>query len=145
MLCVNNYTRTYIDECRSRVAAQLSAYQTLIAAATNHATTAAPRVSAAIDAFELHFCHNMVLALDSHFVPRARALEKQDGNPLNEVRMLWNAIMNTKNRMGADSTIKYDSAKSVLKYRIGEEIQLKAAEVLRLSAACFAEIERKYL
>jgi hypothetical protein len=30
MLRANNYTQKYIDECRSRVAAQVSAYQTLV-------------------------------------------------------------------------------------------------------------------
>lgn len=86
MLCVNNYTQKYIDECRSRVAAQVSAYQTLVASARNQAVTNEPLFDAAIEAFEPHFFNNMVLALDSYFVHRARAIEKKDGNPLNEVR-----------------------------------------------------------
>jgi hypothetical protein len=28
MLCVNNYTRKYLDECRSKVAEQMVAYKT---------------------------------------------------------------------------------------------------------------------
>jgi hypothetical protein len=86
----------------------------------------------------------MVLALDRYFVHRARALEKKDGNPLN-VRILCNSMMNNNNRMCADKTIKFDPAKSVLKYRIGDEIKLKEADFVRLSSAFFAEIERKYL
>ena len=124
MLCVNNYTQNYIDECRSRVAAQVSAYQTLVAAAKNQATADEPLVNAAIDAFEPHFFNNMVLALEYYFVHRARAIEKKDGNPLNEVRMLCHSMMNNHNRMDADKTIKFDPAKSVLKYWADDEIKL---------------------
>ena len=87
MLCVNNYTQKYIDDCRSKVTAQVSAYQALVAAARNKTATDKPLLNAAIEAFEPHFFNNMVLALDNYFVHRARAIEKKDGNPLNEVRM----------------------------------------------------------
>ncbi len=142
MLCVNNYTQKYIDECRSRVAAQASAYQTLVARARK---TDEPLLNAAIEAFEPHFFNNMVLALDGYFVHRARAIEKKDGNPLNEVRLLCNAMMNNNNLMCADKTIKFDPAKSVLKYRVGDEIKLNEADFILLSSAFLAEIESKYL
>jgi len=54
------------------------------------------------------------------------------------------AMMNN-NRMGTDKTIKLDPAKSVLKYRVGEEIKLKEADFMLLSSAFFAEIASKYL
>jgi len=145
MLYVNNYAQKYIDECRSRVAAQVSAYRTLAAAARNQAATDELLLSAAIEAFEPHFFNNMVLALDSYFVHRARAIEKKDGNPLNEVRMLCNSMMNSNGMMCADKTIRFDPAKSVLKYRVGDEIKLNEADFIRLSSAFFAEIESKYL
>jgi len=47
--------------------------------------------------------------------------------------------------MCADKTIKFDPAKSVLKYRIGDEVKLMEADFIRLSSAFFAEIESKYL
>ena len=87
----------------------------------------------------------MVLALDSYFVHRARAIEKKDGNPLNEVRMLCNSMMNNNKIMCADKTIKFAPAKSVLKYRVGDEIKLNEADFILLSSAFFAEIESKYL
>lgn len=83
--------------------------------------------------------------MDSYFVHRARAIEKKDGNTLNEVRMLCASMMYSNNRMGADKTIKFDSAKSVLKYRVGDEIKLSEADFILISSAFFAEIERKYL
>jgi hypothetical protein len=90
------------------------------------------------------------------FVHRSRTLELKDGNPLNEVRMLANAMMYNNSIMSAGAghlfadglvvkTIKYDPAKSVLKYRIGDEIKLTEADFILLSAAFFAEIERKFL
>ena len=145
MLCVNNYTQKYVDDCRSRVAAHVAAYNTLVARARKKTAKDEPRLNAAIEAFEPHFFNNLVLALDSHFVQRARAKEMKDGNPLNEVRMLCNSMMNNHNRMCADKTIKYDPAKSVLKYRVGDEIKLKEADFTRLASAFFAEIESKYL
>lgn len=87
----------------------------------------------------------MILTLDSHFIHRARALEKKDGNPLNEVRMLTSLIMNNNSVMCADKTIKYDPAKSVLKRRVGDRITLNEAEFTRLGSAFLAEIEAKYL
>jgi hypothetical protein len=68
MLCVNNYTQGYIDESRSRVAAQVSAYQTLVATARNQTATDEPLLNAAIETFEAHFFNNMVLALDTPFL-----------------------------------------------------------------------------
>jgi hypothetical protein len=46
--------------------------------------------------------------------------------------------------MCADKTIKFDPAKSVLKYRVGDEIKLNAPDFMRLSSAFFAEVESKY-
>jgi hypothetical protein len=113
MLCVNNDTQKYIDECRSRVAAPVSAYQALCAAARNKTVAGKSPLNAAMEALEPHFFSNMVLTLDCYFVHGARATEKKDGSPLNEVRMLCNSIMNNGDVMSADKTIKWDPAKSV--------------------------------
>ena len=42
MFCETNYTQKYIDECRLRVAEQVSAYQTLVSTARNQAATDEP-------------------------------------------------------------------------------------------------------
>jgi hypothetical protein len=154
MLCMNTYPQGYIDDCHARVAAQVSAFQTLVATMKKQPATDA--LDAAMEPFEPHFFNNLVLALEHSFVHRARVLELKDGNPLNEVRMLAYAIMYNNSIMSAGAghlfadglivkSIKYDPAKSVLKYRIGDEIKLKEADFKRLSAAFFAEIERRYL
>ncbi len=68
--------------CRTQVAAQLASYRKVLAAKP-----------AGIDAFEREFFNHMILALDHYFMHRLRNMEGKDGNPLNEVRMLCNAIM----------------------------------------------------
>jgi hypothetical protein len=53
-------------------------------------------------------------------VHRARGLEGKDGNPLNEVRMLCDSILQKDGVMTADKTIKFDPAKSVLRLQPGD-------------------------
>ena len=145
MLCVNNYPQEYIDQCRARITAQVSAYQRLIAAARDQTAGDNPLLDPAIEAFDPHFFNNMLLVLESQFMHRARGKEGKDGNPLNEVRMLCNSILNNNSVMSADKTIKYAPANTVLKRALGDEIRLSEADFLDLSSAFFAEIERKYL
>jgi len=142
MLYINNYRQEYIDNCRARVDTQFIAYQTVVAASKNQSVI---NLDTAIKALDPHFYSNMVLALESYFVHRARAIEKKDGNPLNEVRMLCNSTINNNSILCMDKTIKYDPAKAILKYRIGDEIKLNEAEFIRFASAFFSEIESKYL
>ena len=124
---------------------QLSAYKKLVTKTRNHAGKNEKSVEAAIESFEPVFFNNMVLALEAFFIHRIMAIEGKDGNPLNEVRVICNSIMNNKNIMGADNTIKLSPDKSVLKYKVGDEIKLSEAQFAQLSSAFFAEIEKKYL
>jgi hypothetical protein len=55
--------------------------------------------------------------------------------------MLGTSMLTNDNVMCADKTIKYDPAKSVLKYKIGDEIKLNEADFRSLASAFFAEIE----
>jgi hypothetical protein len=140
MLGVRNYTKEYIDGCRSKVDLDLSRYKKLAATARNQ-----PAGSKALEAFEVTFFNDMVLVLDHLFVHRLRTVEGKDGNPLNEVRLLCDAMMNNHNIMGADKTIKFDPAQSVLKYEVGDQIELHEADFILLYRAFFAEIESKFL
>ena len=47
--------------------------------------------------------------------------------------------------MMVDNAIKLEPAKSMLKYKTGEEIKLNEADFLLLSNAFFKEMESKYL
>jgi hypothetical protein len=145
MLGMKTYTREYIRRCRSKVDSDVSAYRNLIAAARNQAAGDQERLNAAIEAVEATYFNNMVLILDELFVHRLRTVEGKDGNPLNEVRLICNSLMNDNGIMSADKTIKLDSANSVLKYQVGDEIKLNESDFVALSSAYFAEIESKYL
>ena len=52
-------------------------------------------------------------------------MEGKDGNPLNEVRMMGNSILQNHGVLSADKTIKYNPAKSILKLQVGAEIKLR--------------------
>jgi hypothetical protein len=97
-----------------------------------------------IQTFERQFFNHMILALDHYFVHRARTMEGKDGNPLNEVRMLCDAIMANAGRMSANKTTRYKPEPSILKFKAGDEMRLNADDVARPSAAFFDEIEKKY-
>lgn len=144
MLAVKTYSQEYIDACRARVERQLSAYRKLVATARKQGGADATPADAALESFEPVFFNNMVLILDSYFTHRTRAIEKKDGNPLNEVRVLCAAMLNHNDTMTADPTIKLDPAKSVLKCRDGEKIRLNENDFVLISNAFFAEIESRY-
>lgn len=145
MLCMNNYTQEYVDECRASVNAQLSAYRDLISAARKAAAPSDTKLDAAIDSFEPVFFNNMVLVMDSYFTHRSRTIELKDGNPLNEVRILSNSMMLNQGIVAADKSIKSDPAKTVLKYEVGDKIRLTEQDFMLIFEAFFAEIERKFV
>lgn len=144
MLSVNQYKQSYIDECRSRVKAQLIAYKNMAYSVKNQ-NAVNTHIESAMDSFEPVFFNNMVLVLDNYFSHRSRNLELKDGNPLNEVSLLSHSMLNNKNRFTIDKTIHYSPDKSVLKYKEGDEIRLREADFLKLFKAFFEEIENKYL
>ncbi len=144
MLSVSHFSPTYVDGCRARVDTQISAYRDLVAAANDVDRTDKTRLGAAIATFEPLFFNNMVLVLDNSFLHRSRNLEGKDGNPLNEVRVLCNSLLNNGGVTAADKQIKLDPAKSILKYQVGDEIKLSEADFVLLAEAFFAEIENRY-
>lgn len=145
MLCVNHYPKEYIDGCRLKMEAQLAAYKTLITAAGEKNGAEQVTFNAAVDSFEPLFFNNLILVLENCFVHRTRGIEGKDGNPLNEVRMLCNSILQNQAVLSADKTIKYSPVKSVLKLQIGDEIRLTEADFRLLFQAFFAEIEAKFM
>ena len=138
MLAVTCYTKDYVSACRARVESQVSAFKTLVAASAGAATMAAT------SALEPIYFTNALLALDGHFVHRLRGAEGKDGNPLNEVRMLCNALLANGGVLAADKTIKYVPAKSVLQYEIGQPVQLSSQAFALLAEAFLGELERRY-
>lgn len=145
MLSVYAYSQEYINECRLKVDMQLKTYENLITTAKKQAGNSNDELNSAIESFEPNFFNNMVLVLDNYFNNRSRNLEKKDGNPLNEVRMICDSIKENNYILSSNKSIKYDHAKSVLKYQIGDEIKLRKEDFVLLSKEFFAEIESKFM
>jgi hypothetical protein len=124
---------------------QLAAYKTLVKAVGS--ATTAKQTEAAVESFEVLFFNNMTLVLDRYFVHRLSGVnyEGKDGNPLNEVRIVCDSLMNNNGMLRGDKQIKLTPERSVLKLNIGDPIKLTRAEFERLAAAFFAELERRFL
>ena len=84
-----------------------------------------------------------MLVLDNCFVHRSKTVEKKDGNPLNEVRVLCSSMMSNEGIVVADKTIKLNPNTSVLRHQVGDEIKLSEKEFRKLSEAFLAEIESR--
>jgi hypothetical protein len=142
MLGMKTYPKEYIDRCRTKVDADVRAYRKQVGKTPSKE-------------FEGRFFNNQVLLLDYMFVHRLAGIEGKDGNPLNEVRVLCNSILLNQGKFQADKlpgwpnsaggSIKLPPEKSMLKLKVGDEINLSEADFVRLSKAFFAEIESKYL
>lgn len=134
MLSVNRYEKSYIDGCRAKVDATLGAYRKAVAKAAKKDR----------EEFEPLLFNDLVLVLDHLFMHRARGLEGKDGNPVNEVRMLSDSLLNDGGSFTAVKSIKYKPGNSVLKLDFGETIELSEADFVALSEAYFIEIEARF-
>ncbi len=145
MLGRKKYTQEEIDQGKAALDRQLAAYKQLVKAAAGATTD--DRIAAAVEAFEALFFNNMTLVLDRYFVHRLPGAdyESKDGNPLNEVRIICDSLINNHGIMRGDRQIKLTTERSVVKLNIGDPIRLTEEEFERLSEAFFAELERRFL
>jgi hypothetical protein len=139
--CRMDYVPEYVADCRDRVGHQLEAYGSLAKAVQACGGDA----SDALTTFEPLFFNDMVLVLDQLFTHRSRTIEGKDGNPLNEVRMVADAVVNHNDIFSPDKSIKYSPEAAVLKLQFGDLVRLSEADFTKLAEAFFAEIEIKYL
>jgi len=139
MLGRKTFTQEELDGCRAALDEQLGAYTRLAEAAGRNGG------AAALADFDRPFFTNLVLVLDRWFVHRIRAVSGKDGNPLNEVELIAEAVMLHDGVMPKSSVIKYVPADTVLGIEVGEKVSLSAEDFERLSAAFLAEIERRFM
>lgn len=123
-------TRAEIDRARAVVEAQLAACRAPAGAGAD---------------FEATCFNSMTLVLDRHFVHRLRTVTGHDGNPLDEVELICESLLNSDGVLCGSNVARYVPAESVVKLRIGDRIRLTAADLDRLSAACFAEPGHRFL
>jgi hypothetical protein len=138
-----DYRQEELDHARTAIDQQLAAYKKLVGAIDG--ATDDPKVKSALEAFEPLFFNNMTLALDRYFVHRIRMVTGKDGNPLNEVELMSDSLMNNDGVLRGNNVIKLIPDQSVLKLDIGDRISLSAGQFERLSKAFLAEIEARFV
>lgn len=143
MLGRKDYTRAEFDHGKAAVDQSLAAYGRLATAIAG--AGADTDVTSTLDEFEPRFFNAMALVLDRYFVHRLRIVSGKDGNPLNELEMICDSLMNNDGVLRGTTVIKWIPEQSVTKLRIGDTIRLTAADFERLSAAFFTELERRFL
>ena len=144
MLGASSYPAAYVQACRNDVAAQIRAYRDLVGAASKASGMSLTRIDAALAAFEPAFFNNLLVALEMRFVHRLRGVEGEDGNPLNEVRMLAASLMDNGGVLAENKAIRYEPSRAVLRIDIGERIHLNADDFEALCALFLAEIENRF-
>jgi hypothetical protein len=139
MLAVTSYSEVYVQLTAAKLDEQLAAYGALAAAVKGNA-----KAEAALAAFAPGYFNAMLLALDHHFMHRMRGAEGKDGNPLNEVRMLSDSIMEHDGVLKENKTIKYKAEKAAAGVAVGQRIALNAQQFEALAKAYIAELGKRF-
>jgi hypothetical protein len=124
MLLRTGYDRHYVANCRESVGAAVEELR---------------RVEAGSVAW-----NQLVVALEHWFAERIPKVEGRDGNPLNEVRVIAESVIEHGAVMTVPRGIKLGPETSVLGFEEGEEISLDGDAFERLFDAFLAEVEAKY-
>ena len=143
MLGRKTYTQDELDNAKAAVDQQLAAYERLAEAIDG--ATSDSGVKAALEAFEPLFFNNMTIVLDRYFVHRIRVVAGKDGNPLNEVELITDSLINNDGVMRGNNVIKLIPDESVSKLDHGDRISLSATQFKRLSGAFLGEIRSRFL
>ena len=144
MLGMKEYEQDYIDACRSRVETQVVMFHEVAQAARDHGDADVSHLEGALESLEYEYFNNMLIVLDGYFVHRLRGVEGEDGNALNEVRVLVRSLMENGGTVMADPQIPLDPARTILRLEVGAPITLTLQQYRRLSDAFLREIENKF-
>lgn len=123
-----NYPQEYVDSCQQQIESQLSEMRDMPPVPTS---------------FAHRLAGHLVIVMDACFAQRVRGVDGKDGNPLNEVRVLAQSLMQGTTVM-EDSTISWEPEKLVLGLAVDDDIELSVKDVDRLQQAFFAEMNDKY-
>ena len=137
MLGRKTYTQEELDHGRTAIDRQLTVYKTLVGELPSGSTSRAD--------FEATFLNNLTLVLDRYYVHRVRAVAGKDANPLNEVEMIAESLMNNDGILQASTVLKYVPEQAVVQLKVGDRIRLSLDDFERLSSAYFAELERRFV
>lgn len=142
MLGRKDYKPEEVDNAQRAVNEQLAAYKKLAKAVEESSD---PQATRALEALEPLLFNQMALALDRYFVHRLRMTTGKDGNPVNELELLADSLMNNGGVLRGNNVIRFVPEESVLKLNLGDDIELRAGDFQRLSRAFFADLESKFV
>jgi hypothetical protein len=86
-----------------------------------------------------------VVVLDAWFAERDRGLEGDDGNPMNEVRVISDSVVGNAGTLRVPEPARWAPERTVLRFAVGDELELTANRFERLAAAYLAAIEATYV
>ena len=141
MLGRKDFSPQELAAARAAVDEQLRAYRALADAV---ARVDDPTATAALEALEPVLFTGLTVALDRYFVHRIRAVSGKDGNPLNEVELLVESLMNNDGVLRGNTVVKYVPEESVTQLKPGDRVVLTRAQFERLAKAFLAEIEARF-
>lgn len=142
MLGRKTYTQEELDHATTAIDKQLAAYKKLAKAID---ATSDAKARAALDALEPLLFNNMTLVLDRYFVHRLRMVTGKDGNPLNEVELMTESLLNNGGVLRGNNVVKLVPAESVVGLDIGDRIALTAGQFERLAKAFLGEIRSRFV
>ena len=143
MLGRKTYMLGEVDQAQRAVFRQLAAYKKLVRVI--EASTSDAEVSAALDEFEPLLFNSMTLVLDRYFVHRLRVVTGKDSNPLNEVELISDSLMNNDGLLRGNNVIKLRPEETVLNVGIGEPIRVTATQFEALAKGFFAELHGRFV
>lgn len=141
MLGRKDYTKKELEDGKARISAQLKSHRALAKSVSTAGDDGAEKALARFDRF---FFNNLLLSLDRLYVHRLRVSTGKDGNPLNEVELIVESLLNNDGVFRTNKVIKYDPEQSVVGLRAGDRIELDEKQFDRLSKAFFDDLERKF-
>jgi len=125
----NTYTSDEIESCRDNCDSLLAAW------ATNDVQDST---------LESLVFGQAVVVLHTWFGHRQRELEGDDGNPLNEVRVIADSIVDNDAVLRVEGPITWIAERTVLRLAVGDDVAVTANGFERLAAAYIAAIESTY-
>jgi hypothetical protein len=134
MLGRNSYTTAEIAAAHTMVERQLTTFRTAASQAGD---------TTSVSALEPVFFNTALIALDRQFVHRVRTFTGKDTNPLSEVELLTESLLDNDGELREIKVIRYDAAKSVLGLQIGDRIALTADDFEQLAKSFLEAVEQK--
>jgi hypothetical protein len=143
MLGRKDYTQQEYDHAKNAIDELVAAYDRLVEAVGG--TGAGDEVRAALEAFEPLLFNNMTMVLDRYFVHRIRPVAGKDGNPLNEVELITESLIDHDGAFHRNKVIKLVPEQSVLGLEDGQQIAISREDFERLTDAFLAELDSRFL